>query len=444
MRERRSKVPAAILPLAGPGLLTAARVGSKAATLARLREAGLPVPDGFCVTAAAYRAHLSATGLEEAAARVARADEPTAGRLATAIRLALARTPLSPSLVELLGLAHRRLCTAPDSPVAVRSSAIGEGAGRASFAGQLETMLGVAGHPELTTAVQACWASFWSPRAVRYMRAHRVDPAGTAIAVLVQQQVAARIAGGALSRTAGSRLELTAAWGLGPAVAQGAVVPDRYVLRRCGPVLERLEPGRKGRRLACSSGGGVHWEPVAPDAAAAPCLEEAEAVALARLVLRVERALGTPVEVEWALGDRGFAILQARPLLLPPRPAPDRARPGRLAPAGRITLAGRPAGWGLAAGPARVVEDEAGLARVRPGDVLVTRVPGPALAAVLPRVAAIIAELGGSTSHLAALARERGIPAVLGLCDATRRVPDGAPVVVDGGAGVVHLGVIAG
>lgn len=431
-----------VLPLAGAGGLSAARVGAKAATLARLRAAGLPVPDGFCLTAAAYRAHVSAAGLEETARRVALADEASAPRLAAAIRLALARTPLAPSLAASLDEAHGRLCPAPDSLAAVRSSATLEGTRRASFAGQLETMLGVAGRADLTVAVQACWASLWSPRAVRYMRARGVL-ARAAIAVLVQRQVAARVAGGALSRTTDDRLELTAAWGLGPAVAQGAVVPDRYLVRRDGPALERVEPGRKAERLACSQ-AGVEWEPVPPEATAAPSLGESEAIRLARLVLEAEGVLGTPVEVEWALGDEGFAILQAQPLRLPPRRPPAPSRPGRAAPPGEVTLAGRPAGFGVAAGPACVVEDERGLDRVRLGDVLVTRVPGPALAVVLPRVVAIVAELGGSTSHLAALARERGIPAVLGLSDATRRIPDGSSVTVDGAAGVVHVAASAG
>jgi pyruvate,water dikinase len=265
------------------------------------------------------------------------------------------------------------------------------------------------------------------------MLANGVDPAATAVAVLVQRLIPAVAAGGALSATNAGPIVLTAAWGLGPAVAQGEVVPDRYVLRRDGPVLEDVEPGRKSRMLTCSPGGDLRWRPVTPALHSTPCLDEAQALALARLVLTAEAALDAPVEIEWALDAEGFHLLQARPA-----PAQATRAAGPAAVDGP-RLAGQPAAAGWAVGPARLVRTEAELDRVRPGDVLVTRVPGPALAAVLPRVVAVVAELGGSTSHLAALARERRIPAVLGIGDATRRIPEGARVVVDGTLGVVHV-----
>jgi pyruvate,water dikinase len=139
-----------------------------------------------------------------------------------------------------------------------------------------------------------------------------------------------------------------------------------------------------------------------------------------------------PVEIEWALDDAGFKLLQARPLHLQPTLVPDEVwlrHPG---------LNGHPAGIGWGSGRAVVVNCECELARVAPGDVLVTKVAGPALSHILPRVAGVVAELGGSTSHLASLARERGIPMVLGVLDATRRIPDGAQVAVDGVAGIVR------
>ena len=139
-----------------------------------------------------------------------------------------------------------------------------------------------------------------------------------------------------------------------------------------------------------------------------------------------------PVEIEWALDDGGFKLLQARPLHLEAAPVPDEIwlrHPG---------LNGHPAGVGWGSGRACVVNCECELARVAPGDILVTRVAGPALSQILPRVAGVVAELGGSTSHLASLARERGIPMVLGVLDATQRIPDGVRIAVDGVAGVVR------
>jgi pyruvate,water dikinase len=224
---------------------------------------------------------------------------------------------------------------------------------------------------------------------------------------------------------------LSATWGLGSTIAQGEVVPDRVMLSRQGFV-RKIETGRKDRREGCVHGRGSVAEPVPPALAQAPCLEPGEAVTLGRLLRKAEETLGCPVEIEWALDDAGFKLLQARPLHVEPAHVPDEIwlqHPG---------LSGHPAGIGWSAGRACVVNCECELTRVGPGDILVTRVAGPALSQVLPRVAGVVAELGGSTSHLASLGRERGIPMVLGVLDATRRIPDGAQVAVDGVAGVVR------
>jgi pyruvate,water dikinase len=139
-----------------------------------------------------------------------------------------------------------------------------------------------------------------------------------------------------------------------------------------------------------------------------------------------------PVEIEWAMDAAGFKLLQARPLRVEPVGVPDEIW------LNHPKLNGHPAGIGWSAGRAVVVTCECELSRVAPGDILVTRVPGPALSHILPHVGGVVAELGGSTSHLASLARERGIPMVLGVLDATSTIPDGARVAVDGVAGIVR------
>jgi pyruvate,water dikinase len=162
------------------------------------------------------------------------------------------------------------------------------------------------------------------------------------------------------------------------------------------------------------------------------CLDPAQATELANLVRRTGELMGMPVEIEWAMDERGFKLLQSRPLHLQTAPVPDEA--WRRHP--RIN--GQPAGTGWATGRACVVNCECELIRVAPGDVLITKMAGPALGQILPRVAGVVAELGGSTSHLASLARERGIPMVLGALDATQRIPDGSMVAVDGVSGIVR------
>src|SRR5207247_1897007 len=303
---------------------------------------------------AAYRAQLAFAGGEAPARRLAAAEGFERRRLALEVRLAFQRSPLAPDVAAALTAAWTRLTAKPGALVAARSSALLEDTPAASFAGQFDTFLGIGTDADLITAVRACWAALWATRALHYMETHGVDPSATAMAVLVQELVPARAAGGALSRTTDGDVLITGTWGLGSAVAQGEVVPDRFVVRRDG-TLAGVEPGRKDRVVRAGH-DGPRPHAVAPDLVDAPCLGAAPAIEPARLPLKADAILG-----------------------------------------------------------------------------------GPALTAVLERVVGVVAELGGSTSHLASLARERGIPAVLGVADATRRIPHGATVAVDGVTGVVRF-----
>jgi pyruvate,water dikinase len=420
-----------IVPLEAAGAAGAAQVGPKAANLAALAKAGLPTPGGFCLSAAAYRAQIAALGLDEVVDAFAAADPVAQRRLAVEIRLALYEQPLAADILAPLLQAWRTQREGNSAPSAVRSSALVEDRKGCNFAGQFESFLGIGEEAALLTAVRACWAALWTTNARRYMDNNGLSPAGTAMAVLIQPLVEARASGGALSETADGQMLISATWGLGSAIAQGEVVPDRIVLTRQG-FLRKIDAGRKDHRETCGHGAGAMPQAVPRELATAPCLDAAQAVVLGRMLRKAEAVIGSPVEIEWALDAAGFKLLQARPLVLQPIVVPDevwRRHPG---------LNGHPAGIGWGTGRAVVVNCECELTRVAPGDVLVTRVAGPALSQVLPRVAAVVAELGGSTSHLASLARERGIPMVLGVLDATRRIPDGAQVAVDGVAGVVR------
>ena len=214
--------------------------------------------------------------------------------------------------------------------------------------------------------------------------------------VLIQGMVEAEAAGGAFSLTPDEHIVLTGAWGLGSAVAQGEVVPDRYLVRRDASV-EAVEPGRK-EHLIVSTGDGPRWRAVEPERVEVPCLTNAEASTLARLVLEAESELGSAVELEWAKDRRGFWILQSRPLRVAPRGAPDDVWSRHPA------LTGQPAGIGWGTGPACLVLDERDLERVITGSVVVTQVAGPALAAVLSRAAGVVA--GGFSGMREPLRRE--------------------------------------
>jgi pyruvate,water dikinase len=418
-----------ILHLDDPFAADPERVGPKAANLAALTRAGLPTPGGFALTSDAYRHQLRHLGIDELLLQYNEADLLVSRRISIQIRLALYERDIAPEILDPLLTAWRKQCeTAPLA--AVRSSALIEDRAGANFAGQFESFLGLSDETEFLTAVRACWAALWTSHARRYMDNHGLSPADTAMGILIQPLISARASGGGLSETAEGQMLISATWGLGSAIAQGEVVPDRIVLAKNG-FLRTVEAGRKSHRETCAHGVSAP-ELVPKDLVSEPCLSPGEAVTLGRLLRKCEQLAGAPVEIEWAMDESGFKLLQSRPLHVEAPIVPDEIwlqHPG---------VRGHPAGIGWGAGRAVVVNCECELSRVAPGDVLVTKVAGPALSHILSRVSGVVAERGGSTSHMASLARERGIPMVLGVLDATRKIPDGVQCAVDGVAGIVR------
>ncbi|MFZ1923582.1 MAG: PEP/pyruvate-binding domain-containing protein, partial [Xanthobacteraceae bacterium] len=361
-----------IIPLSNTAATAPERVGPKAANLATLSRAGLPTPGGFCITADAYHRQVQHLGLGDMIGAYARADQPVQRRLAVEIRLKLYQSDLAPDVLADVLAAW----WAADKPAAVRSSSLIEDRADANFAGQFESFLGVREDAEFLTTLRACWAALWTTTARRSMAQLEQNPADTAMAVLVQPLVKARASGGGLSETADGHMLISATWGLGSAIAQGEVVPDRVVLTRHGFVRSN-EAGRKHHREACvhdsGNSAGTSPQKVPDELVSAPCLEAGQATVLGRLMRKCEDVLGMPVEIEWALDDAGFKLLQARPLHVAPAHVPDEIwlkHPG---------LNGHPAGIGWGSGRAVVVNCECELSRVAPGDILVTRVAGPAL-----------------------------------------------------------------
>lgn len=416
------------VPLLSAAATDINRFGAKAANLAGLGRSGLPVPGGFAIDAQAYRIQLAALGLESAALSAFKAPDREARRYALQVRLGLMDGPITESVFEPLRAAWHAIMHTRGVTGVVRSSATIEDRAGSSFAGQFESFLGLDNEADFLTAVRSCWAALWSPRALRYMAGCGLDPADAAMGLLIQPLIPAHVSGGGLSRGAEGEMIISSTWGLGSAIAQGEVVPDRIVLGR-DLTMRDISAGRKFHRVGCTHGKQL----VETALIGEPCLTAEEAVELGRMLLKSESVIGGPAEIEWAKDDAGFTLLQARPLSV----AEKRCDPEPISPT-RMRLRGHPAGIGFASGRACVVSCECELSRVGLGDILVSKVAGPALGSMLSRVAGVVAELGGSTSHLASLARERGVPMVLGVHDATGRIPEGAIVSLDGVAGIVH------
>jgi pyruvate, water dikinase len=426
-------MPKYVFPLTAAEATDANRFGPKAANLAKLAHAGFPTPGGICLDAAAYRAQVSALGLDENARGVFSAKNgPEARQHALMMKLGLLDKPIIPEILDpLLEAWHEMRRNARGALTAVRSSALVEDRYGSSFAGQFESFLGIETESDFITSVRSCWGALWATRALRYMATHDIDPAETAMGVLIQPLIQAKASGGGLSESVDDTMILSATWGLGSAIAQGEVTPDRYELSKDGKLLT-VTAGRKDHQVGCIHRDEPTAEKVAKNMMEEPCLNQAQAEELGQYLRRASDLSGIPVEIEWAMDETGFKMLQSRPLHTEVATAPDELW------AKQTRLNGHPAGIGWGTGRAVVINCECEMSRIGPGDILVTRVAGPALSHILHTVAGVVTERGGSTSHMASLARERGIPMVLGVLDATERIPDGATVAVDGVAGVVR------
>ena len=239
----------------------------------------------------------------------------------------------------------------------MRSSALIEDRKGANFAGQFEGFLGIDDEAAFLTAVRACWAALWTTNARRYMDNHGLSPADTAMAVLIQPLVDARRRRRP-DETAEGQMLISATWGLGSAIAQGEVVAGPHPAQPAGlPAQDRGRP--QGPRETCGHGAPTPCRRQSPsELVGEPCLDAGQAVTLGRLMRKAEAVMGGPVEIEWALDDAGFKLLQARPLEVEPIQVPDEIwlkHPG---------LNGHPAGIGWGAGRAVVVNCECELARV--------------------------------------------------------------------------------
>ncbi|MGD8623238.1 MAG: PEP/pyruvate-binding domain-containing protein [Anaerolineae bacterium] len=313
-----------ILPLADPRA-TLETVGGKGASLARLVAAGLPVPDGFHVTTAAYRRFVAENNLQPgilAALEPVEITKPATLEAASAAIAALfveAQTP--PDVAGAIALAYAALA-GRDPIVAVRSSATAEDLPEASFAGQQESYLNVDGYGEVLEAVKRCWASLWTARAIGYRARQGIGPEGLSLAVVVQALVPAEAAGILFTANpvTGRRDQavISAAWGLGEAVVGGLVTPDAYTVDKTEELIVERQIADK-QVMTVRINGGTKEQAVPDDLCRAPVLDDGIAVQLARLGARIEELYGMPMDIEWALADGTLSIVQARPVTaLPP------------------------------------------------------------------------------------------------------------------------------
>jgi pyruvate,water dikinase len=445
------------------------KVGGKNASLGEmignLSGLGVIVPGGFATTAAAYRSFLRENGLDgKINEKLEHLDVDDIAALTTAgrtIRDWITESALPPRLTDEIREAWNTMSAGKDIAVAVRSSATAEDLPDASFAGQQETFLNVRGIDNLIEALHKVYASLFNDRAIAYRVHQGFDHSLVALSVGVQYMVRSDLGASGvvftLDTETGFRdaVFVTSSYGLGETVVQGAVNPDEFYVYKPAlasgkfPIL-RKNLGGKAIKMIFSDdprpGRTVDTVDVDESDSNRFSLSDDEITELARTAVTIENHYGRPMDIEWGKDgtDGKLYILQARPETV-------QSQSGRtiqrytLKNRSRVLVKGRSIGQKIGSGTAKIIRNAAEMGRVQAGDVLVSDMTDPDWEPVMKRAAAIVTNRGGRTCHAAIIARELGIPAVVGCGDATQAIPDGAEVTVscaEGDEGIVYTGLL--
>ncbi len=443
-------------------------VGGKNASIGEmisgLASLGVSVPGGFATTSHAYRDFLAQGGLDRRIREtLATLDVDDVERLAVVgkqIRGWMLDNPFPRRLQDEILESWRKMGDGNEFAVAVRSSATAEDLPEASFAGQQETFLNVRGEEHLLRCVHEVYASLFNDRAIAYRVHSKFDHNAVALSVGIQHMVRSDLGSAGVMFTldtdSGFRdvVFITSAYGLGETVVQGAVNPDEFyvykpALRAGRRAVLRKNLGQKAIKMiygAPGSGERVRTVDVAPELRQRFSIDEADILSLAKQALIIEEHYGTPMDIEWGKdGDTGkIYILQARPETVQSRAGRSIQR-FTLKARSTLLVSGRSIGQRIGAGHARVIRDVKEMSRVRAGDVLVADMTDPDWEPVMKRASAIVTNRGGRTCHAAIIARELGIPAVVGCVTATSAIRENQAVTVscaEGDTGHVYDGML--
>ncbi|RUO79688.1 phosphoenolpyruvate synthase [Pseudidiomarina taiwanensis] len=447
------------------------RVGGKNASLgemiSNLSGAGVVVPNGFATTAEAFNEFLEQSGMNDKIHDLLDAlDVDDVDALAAAgktIRQWVIDTPFTPKLDAEIRSAYEKLSGGnTEVSFAVRSSATAEDMPDASFAGQQETFLNVRGIDAIMEAIKHVFASLFNDRAISYRVHQGYDHRGVALSAGVQRMVRSDIAssGVMFSIDTESGFEdvvfITSSYGLGEMVVQGAVNPDEFYVHK--PTLKAGRPAVLRRNLGSKKIEMVYADStehgqqtkivdIAPEQSRKFSITDAEVEALAKQAVIIEQHYGRPMDIEWAKDgiDGQLYIVQARPETVQSNKSGQALERYALKQHSDVIVTGRAIGQRIGAGVARVLNDISEMNQVQPGDVLVTDMTDPDWEPIMKRAAAIVTNRGGRTCHAAIIARELGIPAVVGCGDATDKIKANEAVTVscaEGDTGLIYKGAL--
>lgn len=437
-----------------------ALVGGKCANLGELVSIGMPVPDGFAVTAEGYKLHIQRNGMQERILKVLSemdiSDTASLEEASKKIRAIIEADPLPKELETEIINAYRTLgerLKMRDPTVAVRSSATAEDLPGASFAGQQDTYLFISGEKPLIKYVIKCFSSLFTPRAIAYRKEKGFDDAKVYLSVAVQRMINSKAAGVifTIDPTDGNRdvIFIEGTWGVGETIVQGKVRPDQFVIdKKSMKIVEKTISKKElmSLRTPTEGGGGFLKEiKVPPEKSEAQCISDAQVLLLAKYAAEIENHYGMPMDIEWALdeGEDKLYIVQARPETVWSMKT-SKAEEEAETTNGKRILRAIPASPGLVAGTARVILDVKDISQFMKGEILVTEMTSPDWAPAMRKAKAIITNSGGKTCHAAIVSRELGIPCVVGAGNATSLIKTGQLITVDATHGVVYEGDVLG
>lgn len=429
--------------------------GGKCANLGELfGKIGVPVPNGFAVSAMTYQAFLKKSGAEKKIAKILSAtdvDNMEALQAASEeIRRYVEDLPVPKEIEKAVIEAYRTLCQKVGKKsvaVAVRSSATAEDLPGASFAGQQDTFLNVY-EKGLLDSIKACWSSLFTPRAIFYRVEKGFSHKDVLISVAVQEMVFSRASGVmfTIEPVSGDRgqLVINGSWGLGEAIVSGQVTPDEYLVDKRDLKVIDKQIVYKQRQIVSDKKGSVKWLSVPKSKREKPVLTDKRIQELAKLGMKIEKHYGTGQDIEWAVDEDGrLFILQARPETVHAGKGDGAAEApkGGDVVEGKVLIKGIGVSPGRGAGKVKVIVDVKGISQFKKGDVLVTKMTTPDWVPAMKIAAAVVTDLGGKTCHAAIVSRELGVPAVVGCEKATQVLKDGQEVTVEGQRGIVFEGI---
>ncbi|MEK7092117.1 MAG: phosphoenolpyruvate synthase, partial [Patescibacteria group bacterium] len=432
--------------------------GGKGANLAEIYNLKIPVPPGFVVTAQAYSYFIKKAGLDkkikELLEKINYEDTAQLDRITKEIRNLILNSNFPKGMEDEILEAYDTLGTEePDFKfgdvskliknssepifVAVRSSATTEDLAEASFAGQQDSFVNIKGTSELIEHIKKCFASLFTSRATYYRHKKGFRHEDAKLAVVVQKMVDSDKSGVIFSKDPSFKKDnviIEAAWGLGEGVVSGQINPDRYILSQS---LEILEKSIANKKIAITrdSSGTREVVKLKEERANAQVLTEREIRRLAELALQLESHYKKPQDIEFAIESDEIYIVQTRPVTTMEKRV-EEIKEIR----GEVILMGIAASPGIASGKIKIIRDMKDLDKIKPGDILVTKMTNPDMVVSMQKSAAIVTDDGGLTAHAAIVSREMGIPAVVGTHDATMKLKEGEIITVDGTTGRIYKG----